>query len=137
MPTSLSPQEALIYTMVTMSAVDRDMKDVELARIGDLVSRMPVFEGFNDDALVPLAQDCGEVVSRNDGLSDVLAMIGAAIPERLAETAYAVAVEVAAADRSVKVEELRFLDLLRDHLKLDKLTTAAIERGARARHTPA
>ena len=64
-------------------------------------------------------------------------MIGTAVPPRLAETAYAVAVEVAAADRDVKAEEIRFLDLLRDRLNLDKLTTAAIERGARARHTPA
>ncbi len=137
MPTSLSPQDALIYAMVTMSAVDRNMKDVELARIGDLVSRMPVFEGFDDNKLVQLAQECGEVVSREDGLSDVLELISSSVPERLTETAYAFAVEIAAADRSVKVEELRFLDLLRDNLKLDKLTTAAIERGARARHTTA
>ena len=47
MPAALNAQEALIYTMVTMSAVDRDMKDVELSRIGDLVTRMPVFEGFD------------------------------------------------------------------------------------------
>lgn len=136
MSRSLSPQDALIYTMVTMSAVDRDMKDVELARIGDLAGRMPVFDGFDDSALVELAQECGDVVSGENGLSDVLAMIGNAIPDRLAETAYAVAVEIAAADKNVKVEEIRFLDLLRDQLKLDKLTTAAIERGARARHTP-
>lgn len=30
MPLSLSPEEALIYIMVTMSAVDRDMSDLEL-----------------------------------------------------------------------------------------------------------
>lgn len=137
MPTQLTAQDALVYTMVTMSAVDRNMKDVELARIGDLVSRMPVFEGFDDNNVVQLAQQCGDVVSSESGLSDVLTLIGNAIPDRLAETAYAVAVEIAAADRDVKVEEIRFLDLLRDQLKLDKLTTAAIERGARARHMPA
>jgi len=43
------------------------------------------------------------------------------------------AVEVAAADFMVKPEELRFLALLGEQMKLDKLTMAAIERGARAR----
>jgi hypothetical protein len=31
-------------------------------------------------------------------------------------------------------EEARFLDMLRDSLELDKLTTAGIERGIRARN---
>jgi hypothetical protein len=56
------------------------------------------------------------------------------LPEKLYETAYALAVEVAAVDRIVRNEEIRFLELLRDKLRLDKLTIAAIERGARARH---
>jgi len=55
-------------------------------------------------------------------------------PDRLHETAYALAVEIAAADLDVKPEELRFLQMLRDALELDSLTCAAIERGARARH---
>jgi hypothetical protein len=53
---------------------------------------------------------------------------------RLYETAYALAVEVAAADLHVEQEELRFLQLLRDRLDLDKLTVAAIEHGARVRY---
>jgi hypothetical protein len=57
------------------------------------------------------------------------------LPKKLRETAYALALEVAAADLDVKPEEMRFLDMLRDSLELDKLTTAAIERGIRARNT--
>jgi hypothetical protein len=34
----------------------------------------------------------------------------------------------------VRPEETRFLEMLRDTLDLDKLTTAAIERGIRARN---
>ena len=33
----LNPHEALIYLMVITSAVDRDMTDVELARIGNVL----------------------------------------------------------------------------------------------------
>ena len=40
----------------------------------------------------------------------------------------------AAADLAVGREELRFLAILRDHLGLDKLVTAAIERSAIARY---
>ena len=61
-------------------------------------------------------------------------MIAAACADRLHETAYALAVEVAAADLHVEQEELRFLQMLRDRLDLDSLTVAAIERGARARY---
>jgi hypothetical protein len=61
-------------------------------------------------------------------------MVAEALPAYLYETAYALAVEVAAVDLDVQQEELRFLQMLRDRLGLDKLTIAAIERGARARH---
>ena len=134
MSSALSPHDALIYAMVTISAVDRDMKDEELARIGTLTSRLPIFANFDNELLVPLAEACGEALAQDDGLTTVLDMIADALPSRLHETAYAVAVEVAAADLEIKPEELRFLDRLRDRLALDKLTTAAIERGARARH---
>ena len=56
------------------------------------------------------------------------------LPPRLHETAYALAVEVAAVDLHVEQEELRFLQILRDALNLDPLAIAAIERGARARY---
>ena len=69
-----------------------------------------------------------------DGLEELLELIETALPKKLYETAYALAVEVAAADLRVPDEEIRFLELLRDALHLDKLVTAAIERSARARH---
>ena len=53
---------------------------------------------------------------------------------KLRETAYALAVEVAAADLVVGRTELRFLAILRDRLGLDKLVTAALERSAIARY---
>ena len=56
------------------------------------------------------------------------------LPKKLRETAYAVALEVAAADLDVKEEETRLLEMLRDTLEIDKLTATAIERGIRARN---
>lgn len=131
---TISHHEALIYVMVTMSAVDRTISDQELGRIGNLVNQLPVFKDFNPELLVSASEACGNIVSREDGLNDLLNVVALALPEKLYETAYALAVDIAAIDLDVTQEELRFLQLLRDKLSLDKLTTAAIERGARARH---
>jgi hypothetical protein len=76
----------------------------------------------------------GALLQDEDGLDRVLDIIATSLPPRLHETAYALTVEVAAADLHVEQEELRFLQMLRDKLDLDKLTVAAIERGARARY---
>jgi len=117
-----------------MSGVDRDISDTELGRIGAVVKNSPVFEEFEIDLLTKVSAKCGEDLGKENGLSEVLAAIAIAIPEKLRETAYAFAVEIAIIDRKVEREEIRFLQMLRDSLHLDKLVTAAIERGARARH---
>ncbi len=134
MTSPISHHEALLFVMVTMSAADRQMTDDELMRIGQIVQTMPVFRDFNENTLISVAESCGGYLSQEDGLETVLDMVANALPPKLYETAYAVAVEVAAADLHVEQEELRLLQMLRDTLDLDKLTVAAIERGARARH---
>ena len=128
-----STHEALIYLMVITSASDRDMTDVELARIGDVVRSWPVFEDFKQDRLIAIAQDCQKMLHEKDGLEGVLERVGEALPERLRDTAYAAAFEVAAVDLEMRMEELRVLQLIRRELDLDTLTAAAIARGAKAR----
>ena len=125
---------ALVYVMVTISAVDRSMTDDELHRIGEIVSNLPIFSDYDDNDLVKTAEACGEILSADGGLQQVLRLVRSALPEKLRETAYAVALEVAAADRLVRPEEIRFLEMLGDTLELDRMTTAAIERGIRARN---
>ncbi len=134
--TALTPHEALIYAMVMASAVDRTMSDGELARIGEIVQHLPVFDGFDPERLIAVAQDCTALVSGNEGLDIALEIIRDTLPPRLRDTAYALAVDIVAADRRVVAEELRLLQLLRDRLALDKLTAAAIERSAEARYRP-
>ena len=126
--------EALIFVMVTCSAADRTMTDRELKKMGEIVTQMPIFADFDPERLVLVAEDCGRRLQRIDGLDDMLDLVAAALPERLYETAYALAIEVAAADLHVEQEELRFLQMLRDHLNIDKLAVAAIERSARVRY---
>ena len=130
----LNHHAALIYVMVTMSAVDRTMTDAELARIGEIVSHLPIFRGFDQENLVKTAEGGGEILSSEGGLDHVLLLIRSNLPKKLRETAYAIALEVAAADLDVKDEETRLLEMLRDTLELDRLTAVAIERGIRARN---
>ncbi|MCA1491148.1 tellurite resistance TerB family protein [Ensifer sp. NBAIM29] len=133
MPSSLSQHEALVYVMVMMSAVDRDMTDDEFARIGGLVRFLPAFDGFDENELIHIGRECATQLAAPEGLDVTLEMVREALPQRLHDTAYALAVEIAAADQRIRNEEIRLLQLLRDRLQLDKLTCAAIERGAIAR----
>ena len=134
MDTTISHHEALIFAMVTMSAADRTMTDAELQTIGKIVTTVPVFSDFDEERLVSVAEACGQILQEEDGLETVLELIRRALPQKLHETAYALAVDVAAADLHVEPEEMRFLAMLRDRLGLEKLIVAAIERGARARY---
>ncbi|MFY9874370.1 MAG: tellurite resistance TerB family protein [Rhodomicrobium sp.] len=130
----ITPHEALVYVMITTAAADRQISDRELDRIAQIVRHLPVFMGYDMDNLAKAAERCGDLLSNEEGLDEMLELIASALPKKLYETAYALAVEVAAADLKVPDEEIRLLELLRDALNLDKLVTAAIERSARARH---
>ena len=125
---------ALIYVMVLISASDGDMTDPELSKIGNIVNHLPVFEDFEAERLSSVAESCTDVLQADDGLNAALGLIKAGLPEKLRETAYAIACDVAAADGQIQQEELRLLEIIRHELRVGRLPAAAIERGARARH---
>lgn len=125
---------ALIYTMVLMSAADREMSDAEMSSIGDMIGHLPVFRGFDRKNIGQTASACIDVLQGKDGLDQLLKDIKAGLPVKLRETAYALACDVAAADGKVTQEEARLLELIRDALEIGRLPAAAIEHGARARH---
>jgi tellurite resistance protein len=134
---TISHHQALIYVMMTMIAVDAKIGNAELARIGRLVQTLPAFSGFDPERLTHVAQECGEILQEDTGLQTALGLIKAGLPQVLRETAYALAVEVAIADRNIAREEIRFLAMLRDALELTKLQTAALEHAAIARYQSA
>jgi hypothetical protein len=113
------------------------MTDQELERIATLVAEAPVFAGFDHSRLSGIANQAIDKINGPGGLDAVLDAAVAALPKRLEDTAYALAVEVAAVDLLLEQEELRLLEMIRDRLTLDRLTTAAIEVGARARYRKA
>ena len=131
---AFSAQDALVAIMVTVSVSDVTIRTAELVAIERQVNHLPVFAGYQTDRLTEVAQTVYALMDEDDGLDTLFALVRAALPPRLWETAYALACDVAAADRRLGQNELRLLQEVRDELAIDRLRAAAIEWSARARH---
>ena len=131
----INHHSALIYTMVLAAAADSEMTDAEMRRIGTVVQILPVFQDYDESKLTDAAAECADILNSDDGLDQVLNVIRDALPTKLRETAYALACDVVAADLQATQEELRLLEMIRYKLDVERLAAAAIERGARARHS--
>ena len=131
---TISHQTALVYVMVVVAASDGVISDKELKTIGELSKHLPAFRDFDHSRLLAIAQDCGALLQESEGFDAILGLVKAALPEHLRETAYWLALEVALADSRVMLEEIRVIEAIRRALGLDRLVSAALERGARARY---
>ncbi len=134
LPASLSPQDALVAVMIAVSASDEQIRTTELVAIQRIVNHLPVFAGYDGDRLRRIAQIVFDLFEEEDGLAALFGLIRDALPDRLYETAYALACDVVSADVSLRDTELRMLEEIRDELNIDRLHAAAIEWGARVRH---
>ena len=81
-----------------------------------------------------MAETVFDLFSEEDGLDALFGLIRENLPQKLNETAYALACDVGAADGRLEEAELRLLEEIRYELSVDRLAAAAIERAARARH---
>jgi hypothetical protein len=129
----LDPHGALIYTMVLVTGAESRLPAAERDIIGDIIGHLPAFRSFDRGKLATHLNGCAELLSRDDGLDEILDAIKEALPQRLRETAYAIACDLVASDGAATQEELQLLDLMRERFEIDRLIAAAIERGARAR----
>lgn len=130
----LSPQDALVALMIAVSVSDENIRTSELVTIERIIDHLPVFADFDADRLGVISRIVFDLFEEEDGLDALFGLITDALPERLYETAYALACDVAAADGLLRQTELQMLQEIRYQLDIDRLHGAAIERGARARH---
>lgn len=130
----LSPEDCLVAVMIAVSASDEDMRTSELVKIQSLVNNLPVFASYDPDRMGLVSRTVLDLFGEEDGLDALFGLVRDNLPERLYETAYALACDVAAADGSLAETELRMLGEIRFELNIDRLHAAAIERGARARY---
>jgi tellurite resistance protein len=131
---ALSPQDCLVALMIAVSASDENIRTAELVKIQSSVNMLPVFADYDIDRMNTTAQTVFDLFEQEDGLDALFGLIRENLPERLFETAYALACDVAAADGKLAEPELRLLEEVRYELNIDRLHAAGIERGARARH---
>ena len=133
----MTAQDALVALMIAVSASDENIRTSELVKINNTVNHLPIFADFDEAHLPRMSELVFDLLEQEDGLDALFGLIRDALPERLFETAYALACDVAAADGRIEGPEARMLEEIRLELNIDRLHAAAIERGARARHLTA
>ncbi|SLN67234.1 Tellurite resistance protein TerB [Falsiruegeria litorea R37] len=133
-PHPMTPQDCLVAIMVAVSASDENIRTAELVKIQSAVNMLPVFANYDIDRINRVSSVVFDLFEQEDGLDALFGLTRENLPERLYETAYALACDVAAADGNLAETELRLLEEIRYELNVDRLHAAAIERGARARH---
>ncbi len=132
--TILSPQDSLVAMMIALSVADENIRTAELVQIANIVENLPIFAAYEQERLSQMGQLVMGLMEQEDGLDRLFDLVRRHLPERLWETAYALACDVAAADGRITEPEARMLEEIRDELAIDRLHAAAIERGARARY---
>ncbi|MCC7321355.1 MAG: tellurite resistance TerB family protein [Rubellimicrobium sp.] len=131
---ALTVQDALIAVMMGVTIADENIRTAELVQIQNIINNLPIFADYDTDRLHRLNRTIFDLMEQEDGLDALFGLIREALPERLHETAYALACDVAASDGRVSELEGRMLVEVREELAIDRLAAAAIERGARARY---
>ena len=133
--TILSAEDSLVAVMIAISMSNENVKTSELITIQQVVDHLPIFSNYNPDRISHVATITFRLLEEEDGLDSFFELVRDGLPEKLYETAYALACDVAATDGYLDQPELRLLEEIRYELSIDQLNAAAIERGARARHT--
>lgn len=129
-----TPEDTLIAIMIAVSASDEAIRTAELVTIERMVNHLPVFADYDVNRIKAVSNAVFDLLAEEDGLDILWETVRANLPERLFDTAYAMACDVVAADGTAKEGELRLLEDMRYELNIERLLASAIEAGARARH---
>lgn len=129
----ITPQEALVYTMVVAAESDHEIAEAEINIIGDLVNHLPIFRNVDRAAMTEMASRCSEMLAQTGGLDKAFALIRHALSMPLRETAYACACDVIAVDSRLNQAEMRTLEEIRNQLEVDPMMARSIEQVAEVR----
>ena len=130
----INAPEALVLTMVLVSAADGGMTDREIEVMSGLVQTLPAFQDFTTGELAGATDRAANLLHEDDGLAHAARLMRAALNHRLRETAYFLACEVVAGGDGARRRSLDMVEFVRSELGLDALVATAIERGVRARY---
>ena len=129
----LSPQAALIYTMVIVAEADAEISEDEITIIGDLVNHLPVFDRIDREQVTAMAMACSDMIGEPAGSDRAFRLIRDALSPTLREAAYALACDVIAADRRLNRREIKVLEKVRDGLGVPPAVADLLESATRIR----
>ena len=133
-PEDFTPEDTLIASMIAASVSDEAIRTSELVTIERMVNHLPVFAEYDIERIKEVSNTVFDILAEEEGLDMLWDAVRRTLPERLFDTAYAMACDVIAADGKARENELRLLEDMRYELNIERLLAAAIETGARARH---
>ncbi len=134
LPHALTPEDCLVAIMIAVSLSDEHIRTSELVAIERTVNHLPLFASYDLDRIRIVSQTVADLFAEEEGLDALFGLVRENLPEKLWETAYALACDIAAADGTIRETELRLLEEMRYELNIDRLHASAIEWGARVRH---
>ena len=129
-PHPLSPQDCLVAVMIAVSAADEDIRTSELVKIESMINHLPIFASYDLDRMRVMSQTVFDLFSVEDGLDALFGLLRDNLPERLYETAYALACDVGAADGALTEGELRLLEEIREPSWIDRPAARAARSNA-------
>ena len=130
---STLPLPAMMSALKLPESKADEAADNQRLRTAPVMPALLRYTGVLYDALDPATLP-KEAWSRLAIASALFGLVRASLPEKLYDTAYVLACDVASADGRLTEDELRMLGEIREVLELDRLHAAAIELAAKARH---
>ena len=126
---AINAPEALVLTMVLVSAADGGMTDREIGIMSGLVQTLPAFQDFTSDELADVTERAASLLHEEDGLAHAGRLMQAALNGKLRETAYALACEVVAGGQGPRRQTLDMLEFVRgDAVSQMREDAAALRR---------
>ena len=117
----MTAQDSLVAIMIAGGASDENISNRELVSISRIVDHLPVFKDYDPSKIKLIAEMVFDLFEEEDGLDALFGLVREALPEKLHETAYALACDVAASDGKLPEVQLRFLEEIRHELNIDRL----------------
>ena len=93
-----TPEDTLIAIMMAVTASDGRIQTSQLVSIERMVNHLPVFRDYDPERMKEVSNTVFDVLAEEDGLDILWDTVRATLPERLFDTAYAMACDVTAAD---------------------------------------
>lgn len=129
-------QDAIILCLLAAAAVDGTPQNSEVLLIEAIASTTPALAHESSENYARMMEIGLALLGGPEGLESLFSLATRQLSSSERATCFAIVVEFICRNGQIAPEEMRYLDLLADHFRLDRLTRSAIEHAARIRLDP-